>query len=145
VARSRAGRPGLDSRHGQGWIILFATASRPTLGPTPSPHCNCDSTTPWSSDTSEADSCLDRQENSAFYGTRRFGAVFTKKTPLDPILSQVNPVHILTPQLSKLYFNTVFPSTPISPDLSLIFRFSNQFCVHSSSLPYVLHTPPISR
>jgi hypothetical protein len=37
VTRQRAERPGFDSRHGQGRLVLFATASGLALGPTHPP------------------------------------------------------------------------------------------------------------
>jgi len=46
--------------------------------------------------------------------------------PLDPILSQMHPVHTLPPYFPKIHSNIIFSSTPISSELSLTFGFSNQ-------------------
>jgi len=47
-----------------------------------------------------------------------------KSLPLDPILSRMNPVHILTPFFFKINFNIIPTSKPRSPKLSLSFMFS---------------------
>jgi hypothetical protein len=47
-----------------------------------------------------------------------------KSMPLDLILSQINPVHILTPYLFKSNFSIIFPFMPSSPKWSHSFRFS---------------------
>jgi hypothetical protein len=43
--------------------------------------------------------------------------------PLGLILSQINPVHILTPYLLKSHFNIILPFMPSSPKWSRPFRF----------------------
>jgi hypothetical protein len=37
---------------------------------------------------------------------------FYKSQPLNPILSQINPVHILTSYCFKIYFNIILSSNP---------------------------------
>jgi hypothetical protein len=41
-----------------------------------------------------------------------------KSPPPAPVLSQVNPVCAPTPNLSKIHFNIILPSTPMNPFLS---------------------------
>jgi len=55
--------------------------------------------------------------------------------------SQMNPVHIFPPYFSKIYSNIILPSTPVSSELSLPFRFSNKNIVCS----YVSHACYMSR
>jgi hypothetical protein len=53
-----------------------------------------------------------------FYETQRFVIVFN-----DPIMSRMNPVHILVPYFFKTHFNNnILFSMPRSPKLSLPFR-----------------------
>jgi hypothetical protein len=46
----------------------------------------------------------------AFYGIPQFTAVYTN-LPLDLILSQTNPVNILTPYFLQIHFNIVIITT----------------------------------
>jgi hypothetical protein len=59
-----------------------------------------------------------------------------KHQPLIPILSQMNPIHILPPYLFMIHFKIVILSTPRSSKWSLLFRFSNQnlACISHSSM-----------
>jgi hypothetical protein len=57
-----------------------------------------------------------------------------KSPPLDPILSQFNPLNILTPSFLKMHFNVILPSTPISPKLfSSLQVFRLKLCMNFSS------------
>jgi hypothetical protein len=47
-----------------------------------------------------------------------------KSPPPVPVLSQIIPVHILTPYFLKLNFNIIFPSTPRYSEWSLCFRLA---------------------
>jgi hypothetical protein len=47
-----------------------------------------------------------------------------KGPPLVPILSQMNSVHTLPPYLTKIHSNFIFPSTPRSSKMYLIFRLT---------------------
>jgi len=55
-----------------------------------------------------------------------------KRTPPDPILSQIDPVHIPSSYLQKIHFNIILPSTPRSSKRSLSLRFPHQLPVHNS-------------
>jgi hypothetical protein len=46
-----------------------------------------------------------------FYVTRRFVTVFTKSTPLVPILSHINLVHTTPTYLCKIHLNDILPPT----------------------------------
>jgi hypothetical protein len=46
----------------------------------------------------------------AFYGKRRFIYAVHMNSPLQSVLSQLNPVHLFTPNVSKSYFNIIIPS-----------------------------------
>ena len=52
-----------------------------------------------------------------------------KCPPPVPILSQLDPVRILTPHFLKIHLNIILLSMPQSPQWSLSFRFPNQFPV----------------
>jgi hypothetical protein len=58
-----------------------------------------------------------------------------KSPPLDPILSQPNPVHPIDPYLPKVHFNVILPPTPRSSQWSLAFGPPNQNSVNTSPLP----------
>ena len=58
-----------------------------------------------------------------------------KRPPPVSILGQLNPVHIPTSHLLKIYPNIIHPSTPRSPQWSLSFRFPHLDPIHSNILP----------
>jgi hypothetical protein len=54
---------------------------------------------------------------------------------LDPNLSQMNPMHICTPNLFNISFNVVLPSMPMSPKCSLPFTFLDQKYLNMTLAP----------
>jgi hypothetical protein len=56
-----------------------------------------------------------------------------KSPPLDPILSQPNPVRPIDPYLPKVHFKVILPPTPRSSQWSLTFGPPNQNPVNTSS------------
>jgi len=61
------------------------------------------------------------------------------RPPLDPILSQPNPVRPIDPCLSKIHLNVIFPPTPRSSQWSLTFGPPNQNPVNTSPLPHACY------
>jgi hypothetical protein len=55
--------------------------------------------------------------------------------PMDPILSQLNPVRPIDPYLPKVHLNVILLPTPRSPQWSLAFGPPNQNPVNTSPLP----------
>jgi hypothetical protein len=55
--------------------------------------------------------------------------------PLDPILSQLNPVRPIDPYLPKVHLNVIVPPTPRSSQWSLPFGPPNENPVNTSPLP----------
>jgi hypothetical protein len=74
-----------------------------------------------------------------------------KSPPLDPILSQPNPVRPIHPHLPKVQLNVILLPTSRSFQWSLTFGLPNQNPVNTSPLPHAchmsylnkLHFPPI--
>ena len=64
-----------------------------------------------------------------------------KRPPTVPILSQVDPVHTPTSHFLKTQLNIILPSTPVSLQWSLSFRFSHQNPVYASRLPHTCYVP----
>jgi hypothetical protein len=58
-----------------------------------------------------------------------------KSPPLDPILSQLNPVHPIDPYLPEVHLIVILPPTPRSSQWSLTFGSPNQNPVTSLSSP----------
>jgi hypothetical protein len=59
--------------------------------------------------------------------------------PLDPKLSQLNPVRPIDPYLPKIHLNVILSTTPRSSQWSLPFGPPNQNPVNTSSLPHACH------
>jgi hypothetical protein len=55
----------------------------------------------------------------------------------------MHPIHIFPPYFPKIHSNVIFPSTPGSSKWSLPYRFESKYCIQFSSLPSMLHVPPI--
>ena len=65
--------------------------------------------------------------------------------PLVPLLRQISSVHALPTEFFKIHFNIILPFMPRSFTLSLSLRFAHRnLYAPLFSLPYVLHSPPIS-
>ena len=62
-----------------------------------------------------------------------------KRPPPVSILSQPNPVHILTSHLLEVRPNIIYPSTTRSPQWSLSFRFPHQDPIHPPLLTLTRH------
>jgi hypothetical protein len=62
-----------------------------------------------------------------------------KGPPLDPILSQPNPVRPMDPYLPKVHLNVILPPTSRSSQWSLTFGPLNQNPVNTSPLPHVCY------
>ena len=65
-----------------------------------------------------------------------------KCLPPVPILSQIDPVHVLTSHFLKIHLNIILPSTSWSSKWSLSLRSLHQNPLHTSGLP---HTRNMSR
>jgi len=70
--------------------------------------------------------------------------VFTRA--LDPILSQMNPVHILTPYLFKISFNIILPSTlgslKVVSLLQMVrLKFYMHLSPHACIMAFPIHLP----
>jgi hypothetical protein len=63
----------------------------------------------------------------------------SQSSPLDPILSQPNPVRPIDPYLPKVQLNVIFPPMARSSQWSLTFGPPNQNYVNTSPLPHVCH------
>jgi hypothetical protein len=57
--------------------------------------------------------------------------------PLDPILSQVNPVRPIDPYFTKIHLNVILTPTPRSSQWSLAFGPPNQNPINTCPLPHV--------
>ena len=66
-----------------------------------------------------------------------------KCSPPLPILSQLEPVHTPTSHFLNIHLNITLPSTPRSYKWFFHQIYIPKPCIHLSSLPYVLHAPPI--
>jgi hypothetical protein len=58
-----------------------------------------------------------------------------KSPPLDPILSQPNPIRLIYPYLPKVHLNVILPPTPRSSQWSFPFGPPNQNPVNTSPHP----------
>jgi hypothetical protein len=52
---------------------------------------------------------------------------------MDPIMSSMNPVHIITTYSIKIHFNGIVPSTARSPKGVSLFRFSDYNFVRATA------------
>ena len=68
---------------------------------------------------------------------------------MDPIISLLNPVYILTSCFLKCHFNNILPPTPRSPKRSLSFRFSMNYLAFThfsrccTDLTFALNKHPV--
>jgi hypothetical protein len=63
------------------------------------------------------------------------------RMPLDPNLSQLNPVCPIDPSIPKVYLNVILPPTPRSSQWSLEFEPPNQNPINTSPLPMRATSP----
>ena len=79
----------------------------------------------------------------AYYGTRRFIIAFTSILHFS-IQSWLDPVHIPTSHIQKLYPNISHPSTPGFPKWNPSLGFPHQNPVYAYPLPHTRYVPPES-
>jgi len=68
----------------------------------------------------------------------------SKELPLVHILIHIDPVHILPSYLFKISFNLYSHLCLGLPSDLFLQDFPLKVCMHFSTLPFMLHTPPIS-
>jgi hypothetical protein len=101
----------------------------------------------WADSPSEADNHSPNQEILRFLLSLKVHYRLHKSPPLSPNLSQMNPVHTFPPCFRNIHLNVISPSTPLSYEWSLPFRFSDQnfVCISHLSraccLPCPSHPP----
>jgi hypothetical protein len=94
------------------------------------------------SPTWKASSCSTTQEFLNLLWSLNFHYRILIRPQLDPVLSQMNPVHSLPIYFFKIHVNIVFMSMPWSSSWSLPLQILGpKFCVHFSLLPCALHIP----
>jgi len=71
----------------------------------------------------EVISCSASQEITNFLWNLNVHYHVHKSPPLDFVVKQMNPVHILKPHFFKVHFNNIFLFIPRSPTWSVSFRF----------------------
>ena len=74
-----------------------------------------------------------------FHGTRKFITALTSVRQTVSILGQPNAVHIPTSYLLEIHLNNIHPSTPRSPQCSLLLRFPHQDPIHPTFLTHTGH------
>jgi len=82
--------------------------------------------------------------NTMYFSPHPCGSLYYlghNSPPLDSVLSQMHPVHTLSPCVPKIYSNIILPSTPSSFEWSHPFRFSNNNFVHISHLSHACYMP----
>jgi len=67
-----------------------------------------------------------------------------KRPPPDPILSEINPLHVSPSPFLKIHFNTVLPSAPRSSMWSLSLRSPSQNPVCTFSVSHACYMPHLS-
>jgi len=73
------------------------------------------------------------------------GSFRVQKSPLlTPILSQMNPVHVLPNNFFQIHSNIILPYTPRHSERILPFKLLEQNFIYISHHPLVLNDPPIS-
>jgi hypothetical protein len=83
----------------------------------------------------KADSHSACQKYPAFLWNPKVNHRVHESPPLDPILSQLNPVCPIDSYLPKVHLNVILPPTPRSSQWSLAFGPPNQNPVNTSPLP----------
>jgi len=58
-----------------------------------------------------------------------------------PILSHIDPVHVLASHFLKIHLNIILPSTPGSSKWSLSLGFPHQYPVYIFTLPHTCYMP----
>jgi hypothetical protein len=83
---------------------------------------------------SEAYRHLACKKNPAFFMNPEGSLPCSQNPPLDPILSQLNPVRSIDPYLPKVHLNVILPLKPWSSQWSLTFGPPNQNLVNTSPM-----------
>jgi hypothetical protein len=88
----------------------------------------------------KADSHSACQKSLAFFMEPEGSLPWSQRAPpLDPILSQPNPVRPIDPYFPKVYLNVILPPTPRSTQWPLTFGTPNQNPVNTPPLPHACH------
>jgi hypothetical protein len=116
------------------WIVNLTTCFYPVT------HSLMELSPPW-----EAANCAGTQEFPSILWTPKVHYRVHKSFPLQPILSQINSIHRIPFYQLRSILNCHSP-TSWSFQWPLSFWLSHQYpiYIHSSSLPFVLHSLPIA-